>query len=272
MLPYLNLGCGNKFHPEWTNIDFVSTGKGVIAHNLLNGIPMPDNSFDAVYHSHVLEHFPKEKALPFIKECHRVLRMDGVIRVAIPDLEQIAVNYLKQMTLALNGEKEAEKNYDWMMLELYDQAVREKSGGEMLKYLSQDNLSNENFIYQRIGDEGKALRKMLLAGKNGINENRKLSIGKKIKRIFKPFFWKNKIQGKENTYFETGKFRNEGEIHQWMYDRFSLKRLLMQAGFKNVQVKTAFESNIKDWNRFELEAEGGQVRKPDSLFMEGIKQ
>jgi predicted SAM-dependent methyltransferase len=272
MLPYLNLGCGNKFHPEWTNIDFVSTGKNVIAHNLLSGIPMSDHSFEVVYHSHVLEHFPKEKALPFIKECYRVLKKDGVIRIAIPDLEQIVVNYLKQMTLSLNGEKEAEKNYDWMMLELYDQAVREKTGGEMLLYLSQDNLSNEDFVFQRIGLEGKVFRKMLLDEKREGKQPRKLSLGKKIKRILKSSFWKNKLLGKENLYFETGKFRKEGEIHQWMYDRFSLKRLLEQAGFKNVQVKTAFESNIKDWNKFELETEGGKVRKPDSLFMEGFKQ
>jgi predicted SAM-dependent methyltransferase len=271
MLPYLNLGCGNKFHPEWTNIDFVSTGKNVIAHNLLRGIPMPDNAFELVYHSHVLEHFPKEKALPFIKECYRVLKKDGVIRIAIPDLELIAVNYLKQMTLALNGDQEAEKNYDWMMLELYDQAVREKSGGEMLTYLSQEKLTNESFVYQRIGHEGKALREFLVKRKDE-GSVQKISFGKKIKRMLKPAFWKKAILGKDTLYFETGKFRKEGEIHQWMYDRFSLKRLLEQAGFKNVQVKTAYESNIKDWSRFELETEEGKVRKPDSLFMEGIKQ
>ena len=39
----LNLGCGTRFHPSWTNVDFVSTGNNVIAHNLLNGIPFEDN-------------------------------------------------------------------------------------------------------------------------------------------------------------------------------------------------------------------------------------
>ena len=51
----LNLGCGDRYHPDWTNINFTSTGGGVIAHNLKQGIPFPDESFDVVYHSHVLE-------------------------------------------------------------------------------------------------------------------------------------------------------------------------------------------------------------------------
>lgn len=73
-MKYLNLGCGDRFHPSWTNINFTSTGAGVIAHDLKQGIPYPDNYFDVVYHSHVLEHFPKDAAETFIRECDRVLR------------------------------------------------------------------------------------------------------------------------------------------------------------------------------------------------------
>src|SRR5437868_3074633 len=96
-LHYLNLGCGATWHKDWTNIDFVSTSGSVEAHNLLNGIPRPDQSFQVVYHSHVLEHFPKAKAAGFISECYRVLQPEGVIRIAIPDLEQIALNYIKYL-------------------------------------------------------------------------------------------------------------------------------------------------------------------------------
>ncbi|QNP29954.1 class I SAM-dependent methyltransferase [Cylindrospermopsis curvispora] len=35
----LNLGSGNRYHPDWTNINFIFTGESVIAHNLRTGIP-----------------------------------------------------------------------------------------------------------------------------------------------------------------------------------------------------------------------------------------
>ena len=270
MLPYLNLGCGNKFHPDWVNVDFVSTGEGVIAHNLLSGIPMPDNKFEVVYHSHVLEHFQRDDAFKFIQECYRVLRPGGIIRIAIPDLEQIARNYLEQMELALKGDKAAESNYDWMVLEMYDQTVRNAEGGNMLKYLGSD-IPNEAFIYKRIGEEGKMFREMLLSQKNQPAHKAK----KKLTRFFKPKYLKNKIKdlvlGSDKSYTEIGKFRKGGEIHQWMYDRYSLGRLLKSAGFKNPEVKSAFESNIPDWNSFGLDLHDNKVRKPDSLFMEAYK-
>ncbi len=61
MLNYLNIGCGNRHHPSFINIDIVSNHLDVIGHNILKGIPYSDNSFTMVYHSHVLEHFNKTK-------------------------------------------------------------------------------------------------------------------------------------------------------------------------------------------------------------------
>ncbi|HKZ43378.1 MAG TPA: methyltransferase domain-containing protein, partial [Candidatus Hodarchaeales archaeon] len=67
----LNLGCGSRFHPDFVNIDFVSSSPCVLAHNVTTGIPFSDNSFDVVYHSHLLEHLHKEQALKFLRECAR---------------------------------------------------------------------------------------------------------------------------------------------------------------------------------------------------------
>src|SRR5688500_9331560 len=92
-LSYLNLGCGYHYHEDWVNVDFVSTGEGVIGHNLLNGIPFNDNTFEVVYHSHVIEHFTKRDGKKFLTECYRVLKPEGIIRVAIPDLQKIVEQY-----------------------------------------------------------------------------------------------------------------------------------------------------------------------------------
>jgi predicted SAM-dependent methyltransferase len=120
----LNLGCGHRYHNEWTNIDFHSTGKKVIAYNLLKGIPFNDETFDLVYHSNVIEHFSKEDAPKFLKECYRVLKQDGIIRIAFPDLEQIVSHYIRLLTELKRGNMQYESDYDWIMLELYDQTVR----------------------------------------------------------------------------------------------------------------------------------------------------
>src|SRR5258706_10843656 len=89
----LNLACGAKMDWRWNNLDF-SPYAFLVSHPVLNsvlrqskllsaqrtqrlsmvdpqvicwdlrkGIPFATNSFDVVYHSHFLEHVPKEHAL-----------------------------------------------------------------------------------------------------------------------------------------------------------------------------------------------------------------
>jgi hypothetical protein len=66
-------------------------------------------------------------------------------------------------------------------------------------------------------------------------------------------------------------FRRAGEIHQWMY-RFSLKLLLEQRGFGNVQRVDAYTRTVEGWEECkELDQAAGKIRKPDSLFVEEIE-
>jgi len=90
----LNLGCGNRWHKDWINLDFHPNNEFVQKHNLYEPLPFEDGSVDVVYSSHVLEHFPKSFAPKFIQECYRVLKQGGIFRVVVPDLEQIVRNYL----------------------------------------------------------------------------------------------------------------------------------------------------------------------------------
>ena len=111
-----------------------------------------------VYHSHLLEHFSKCDARKLLKECFRVLKTGGVIRIAVPDLEKIAREYLRNLEAALQGNENATKNYEWILLELYDQTVRNEPGGEMAKFLFQKRLPNEDYIVERIGEEVRSIR------------------------------------------------------------------------------------------------------------------
>ena len=282
MIDYLNLGCGRRYHSDWTNVDFKSTGEGVIAHNLNQNIPFPDESFDVVYHSHLLEHFSRSNAEIFLKECYRVLRPQGVLRVVVPDLEQIARTYLTALEKADAGSEEWHNHYEWILLEMYDQTVRNQSGGDMAAYLSRESIPNEKFIIERLGTEAKNL---IEAGKRRRQKPEATkAIENRPKRLAKEFYrflrYPNhrrelilkQLLGSEYKALQIGRFRQGGEVHQWMYDRYSLSVLLNKIGLERVKQCSAKESYIPNWTSWNLDTEtDGSIYKPDSLYMEGIK-
>lgn len=275
-MKYLNLGCGTHYSEktEWTNLDFVSSGKGVVAHNLLKGIPFNDKSFDLVYHSHVLEHFSKEDGEKFVSECLRVLKPGGVLRIVIPDLECIVKEYLRTLEEGIKNPEDAvvKANYDWMMIEMFDQTTRNKSGGNMAEYLSRPTIKNEEYVVKRIGDEVRTIRKYFLSTPGNpqpdkmVNDRNDNSLKSRLKR-----YLLNRWHVDLNAH-ELGKFRLGGEIHQWMYDRYSLTHLLKSKNADGIQIRDAYTSYISDWSSYELDGEKPIVRKPDSLFIEAIKK
>jgi len=244
----VNLGCGNNWREGWINIDVVSNSPYVKAYDLRKGIPLENESADFVYSSHMLEHLGKREAENFIRECFRVLKKGGIIRIAVPDLETIAREYLKNLEAAKKGDEEAKKRYEWIMLELLDQTVRERSGGEMLKYWAQKEIPAYDYVIERVGSEAE----------NAIAQIRASGYVPSEEEPQDPC--------------EIGKFRLSGEIHKWMYDEFSLGELLKKAGFVNVKKVSAYESSCNEFleNNLDL-TEDGKIRKPDSLFMEGVK-
>jgi hypothetical protein len=69
-----------------------------------------------------------------------------------------------------------------------------------------------------------------------------------------------------------GRFRLGGEVHQWVYDRYSLAKVLREVGFIEPLVQTATTSGIRGWGGYSLDTlPGGEVIKPDLFFMEARK-
>jgi predicted SAM-dependent methyltransferase len=275
-MKYLNLGCGPKYvnSNDWINADMLPYGNEVIQCNFLNGIPFESNKFDLVYHSHVLEHFSKKDGKNFIKECYRILNSGGVLRIAMPNLEEIAKQYLANIERAINNESNADNDYDWIMLEMYDQTVRNKPGGLMLDYLTQATISNEKYLYERIGDDARQWRKstddeesVISGGLLGILKTLKQRpslIFKGLRLIYLSIVLSKK--GYQN--YKIGKFRISGEIHQWMYDRYSLTRLLKNIGFTDITLRTATSSFINEWSYFKLD----NPNEKASIFIEAVKK
>jgi len=274
----LNLGCGSRVHADWINVDFVAAGPGVQSYDLRKGVPFPDECFDVVYHSHVLEHFQRPAAAGFLRECHRVLKSGGILRVAVPDLEQIAGEYLEALKNASNGLRGWDENYDWMVLELYDQTIRERSCGQLIEYFQRDPIPNWDFIYKRWGIQAEILRENLKPKPTDAALQRNspgIAWGYLFRHpvtVLRNKLIKALLGSEDWEALQAAKFRKQGEIHFWMYDTYSLGKLLQTTGFSDVRRCTANQSFIPGWTRFNLDTEpDGTVYKPDSLYLEARK-
>ena len=198
------------------------------------------------------------------------LKRNGVIRIVVPDLEQIARQYLESLDKSPEGGTESEQQYDWVVLEMYDQSVRETSGGQMLEYLRKASPAQIEFVRKRHGSE---IDRILDAVRDKpqprshagsfVGRTRSLA-GRKLLRL---------LLGPQGlAAYDSGRFRLSGEIHKWMYDRYSLARILRAAGFVNSGVVGPAESRIPNWASFALDTEpDGRAYKPDSLFIEAVK-
>jgi hypothetical protein len=164
--------------------------------------------------------------------------------------------------------------YDWLMLELYDQAVRKVSGGNMAVYMADKADRNRSrFIAQRVGCEAVHPTADRAPGfstaSRGLKKLRS-TVGS-IRRMATIAFAYVFLGPRGAAAVRGGLFRDGGEVHQWMYDRFSLARALRKAGFASIQKRLAAESGIPGFAGYELEIVNGRERKPDSLYMEGCK-
>ena len=264
-MKYLNLGCGERFHAEWVNLDLHPSDASIQKWDLQAELPFPEESFDVVYHSHVLEHFSKGDGLRLLERCRRVLRRGGTIRVVVPDLERIVQLYVSSFEKCVAGDEQAAEPYDWAMLEMYDQTVREGSGGEMLAYIQQANEPQLSFAKERLGAE---LERMRPAKDADERKQRGPSLAEILRRKALRL-----IAGREGiSAYDQGMFRRSGELHKWMYDRYSLGKALRNAGFTDTKQCGAAESRIAEWAKFHLDTEpDGRTYKPDSLFMEATR-
>ena len=125
MTKMLHLGCGQTLLEGWENFDnslsvrmaqmpvFFSLLKSLRILNdeqvrfikfcqekrigfadVTRRIPAEDSSVDAIYSSHMLEHLSHDQADMFLEECVRVLRPGGILRLSVPDLKKLTMDYI----------------------------------------------------------------------------------------------------------------------------------------------------------------------------------
>jgi predicted SAM-dependent methyltransferase len=95
----LHIGCGEKYIPGFIHIDVKKFPHVdyVISADKLD--MFNDNSVDLIYSCHLLEHFGRHQIEDVLKEWYRVLKLGGILRLAVPDFDAVVDIYQKNRNL-----------------------------------------------------------------------------------------------------------------------------------------------------------------------------
>jgi len=96
----LQLGSGPKLLDGWLNTDCSLFFQGKCFLDAKRPFPFEDKTFNYVFAEHLIEHLTYPKGVAMLRECHRVLKPGGSIRVASPDLHILAGLYTPEKTEA----------------------------------------------------------------------------------------------------------------------------------------------------------------------------
>ena len=91
----LNLGCGELPQEGYINIDLIGLPVDV-AWDLNRPLPFTSGSVDVIFHEHVLEHLAPLQGYFLLKECHRLLKEGGVLRIVVPDAGRYMASYFDE--------------------------------------------------------------------------------------------------------------------------------------------------------------------------------
>ena len=86
----LQLGSSENVLDGWLCTDLHPPDPRVVFLDASCRFPFEDSTFDYIYSEHMIEHLPYEQGLAMLKECNRVLKNRGRIRIATPDLRVVA--------------------------------------------------------------------------------------------------------------------------------------------------------------------------------------
>jgi len=97
----LHLGCGKRNIPGFINVDLADFPHIHYKRPIDDLAIFKNNSVDLIYTSHAFEYFDRFEAKKVLKEWRRVLKKDGVLRLAVPDFEVLQKVYTKYKNLNL---------------------------------------------------------------------------------------------------------------------------------------------------------------------------
>jgi hypothetical protein len=202
-------------------------------------LPYRSGAFEAIYARRIVEHLALDEAALFASELRRVLAPTGVVRISVPDTEALARAYLQAMERARQAPStETLREARHARLLFIDQYVRRVPGGALAREILSGAMPARTVraaFGDALGPRGEVTQGPLPA--------RRPTLGQRVKealRLLRGARWVS----------EPHAIR---EAHLWIYDRFSLPKLLKKAGFDDVREVDAATSSIAEWPRWDLD-------------------
>lgn len=87
--PRVHLGCGEHRIEGWINVDVVPTGAQDALADLRRPLPFRDDSIELIHSEDLIEHLDLADGMSLLKECFRILKPGGILRLLTPDAAAI---------------------------------------------------------------------------------------------------------------------------------------------------------------------------------------
>jgi predicted SAM-dependent methyltransferase len=271
----LNLGCGVSYikSPRWINLDWQSKSRDVKRHNLLAKLPVGDDSIELVYSSHLMEHLIREDCFNLLLESFRVLKPGGVIRLSLPDFEEMARAYVSYKDL---GEPIKSQ---FVLTEIVDQCVRLTPSGRFPKWYKMANEDSDlkAFIELRTGirfGEKSESNSPIPHEMHGESVDKLLALPRRLKSFSTKLYialvllllpsWFRSYHVSRAT---------PGERHMWLYDFSEMSSVLAKIGFENVSkvLDQTTRSSLKEVLTLDFDSRQRPKKGSSTMFIEASK-
>lgn len=110
----LHIGCGTVILKEWINLD-ISFCKSIdLINDVRQGLPFKDLVFQYVFAEHFLEHLTRDEGKNFLKECFRILKEDGILRLSTPNLDWVWLSHYR-----IDAKEEEKRFYSEILIKVF---------------------------------------------------------------------------------------------------------------------------------------------------------
>lgn len=115
----LHLGCGKRYLKGWYHIDAIDHPNVQMVADVSKLDTFPDGVADEIYASHILEHINRHQVVNVLKEWKRILKPNGILRIAVPNFEAVVEHYNEHKNLSvimglLYGGQDSALNYHYV--------------------------------------------------------------------------------------------------------------------------------------------------------------